>query len=532
MFETPRRSRLFWAPLAVTALVALTACGGSDASALQAQAVHQATVKLDTLVPQWMARTGVPGVAVAVVYRGQTIYVKGFGVRRVGESAPVDADTVFQLASVSKSISATVMATQMPGGADVAGHPTVTWNTPIQMMLPWFQLDYADPAMDAQLTLGDLFAHRSGLPGHAGDQLEDLGYGRSDILRRLDDVPVEPIGTAYDYTNFGLTAAAEAMAEADMTDWATLAQTALYQPLGMTSTSSRYADFTARSDRAWGHVQVDQSYANYGEMPATYEVQNPPRDPDAQAPAGGVSSSARDMASWMKLVLAGGSWQGRQLLSPTALQAAMTGQSNGGKYGFGFNVGTDPEGHPAVSHSGAFTMGAATEFILWPEADLGITVLTNAQPRGLPEAIAVAFGEAALGDAPGNKPGTDWLEFMQNLPDFHDMYKPFGKLAGQQPPASPTPPSAPLASYVGNYTNAYYGTAQVAMDADGQSLDLIMGPATVRYHLVHWNGDEFAFSLQSENAAVGSISAVKFSPQQMQIEYFSQDLENGLFERQ
>ena len=64
----------------------------------------------------------------------------------------------------------------------------------------------------------------------------------------------------------------------------------------------------------------------------------------------------------------------------------------GGAYGYGFNVGPDPHGHASVSHSGAFLLGAHTAFILWPQAGLGITVLTNAQPRGLAEAIALAFG--------------------------------------------------------------------------------------------------------------------------------------------
>ena len=61
----------------------------------------------------------------------------------------------------------------------------------------------------------------------------------------------------------------------------------------MGRTSSRFADFAARANRAWGHVQVDISYDTYGALPARYVVQQPPRQPDAQSPAGGVSSSAR-----------------------------------------------------------------------------------------------------------------------------------------------------------------------------------------------------------------------------------------------
>ncbi|MBB1650086.1 serine hydrolase [Delftia sp. UME58] len=507
---------------ATAALLAavMAACGGGNRAEPNASTVRQATARLDTLVPQWMERTGVPGVAVAVVHGGRTVYAKGFGLRRVDGSEAVDADTVFQLASVSKSLAATVMAAQMPPGVD--------WDTPVQRLLPGFALAYPEAQDNARLSLGDLFAHRSGLPDHAGDPLEDLGYARGDILQRLRHAALHPYGS-YAYTNFGLTAAGEALAQARGTDWATLSAQALYQPLGMAHASSRYADFAARANRAWGHVQVGlsyDSYDSYGAQPARYAVQQPPRQPDAQSPAGGASASAADMARWMALVLAQGQYQGQQLADPAALQAALTARPGGG-YGYGFNVGPDPHGHPSVSHSGAFLLGAHTAFILWPQAGLGITVLTNAQPRGLTEAIALAFGEQAWGDVAG----TDWLATMQAR--MHEMYRPLGHLAGQPAPATPTPPQ-PLARYAGRYANAYYGDARVVLGADGTALDLVIGPAQVRHRLRHHDGDLFAFDLQGENAPPGSVSAVQFSldgPGRMQVEFYAEDLAHGLFER-
>lgn len=502
----------------------LNACGGGNS---RPDAVAQAAAHLDTLVPQWMARTGVPGVAVAVTYRGQTLYARGFGVRRVDQAAPVDADTVFQLASLSKPVGATVMAAQMQGGPGAIG-----WDTPVQRLLPGFALGYADARDNARLTLGDLYAHRSGLSDHAGDQLEDLGYSRAEVLQRLRYAALNPYGS-YAYTNFGLTAAAQAVAQARGTDWATLSEQALYQPLGMARTSSRYADFAARENRAWGHEQIGISEASYGASPARYAVPQQPRQPDAQSPAGGVSASAADMARWMALMLAQGRWQGRQLVNAAALQAAMTARP-GGAYGYGFNVGPDPHGHPSVSHSGAFLLGAHTAFILWPQADLGITVLTNAQPRGLAEAIALAFGERALGDvAPGAAvPGTDWLTVMQEK--MRGLYHPLGALAGQQPPAAPLPPQ-PLAQYVGRYTNAYYGAAEV--QRSGDALDLVLGPAQIRYRLHHWSGDQFVFTSEGESAPPGSVLAVQFllggadRAARMQVEYFNEDAARGSFVR-
>ena len=513
-------------PIALT-LSLLTAWGGDgDASPQQPvvpAAVQQAVAQLDTLVPRLMARTGVPGVAVSVVYRGRTLYARGFGVRRLGESALVDADTVFQLASVSKSIGSTVMAGQMPGSAV---NSPIDWNTPIQQLLPGFGLAYADPTLNARLTLGTLYAHRSGLHDHAGDRLEDLGCGRTEILQRLRWAKLEPLGS-YFYTNFGLTAAAEGMARAMSTDWATLSARTLYQPLGMAHTSSRYADFALQGNRAWGHVQIGITYDSYGARPAQYEVQDPPRQPDAQSPAGGVSSTAADMARWMTLVLNQGRWQGKTLLSPAALKAATTAQP-GGRYGYGFNAGPDPHGHPSLSHSGGFALGAGTSFVLWPEAGLGSTVLTNAQPRGLAEAIALVFGEQALGDVPAGAPSRDWLDFMQ--PQMHDLYKPEGELAGQPPPAHPAAPQ-PLASYTGRYTNAYYGDAQISLSADGTVLELAIGTTPLRYTLRHWDGEEFAFELMGENAPRGSVSAVRFAPGEMRIEYFGRDVAQGRFTR-
>jgi CubicO group peptidase (beta-lactamase class C family) len=416
------------------------------------------------------------------------------------------------------------MAGQMPGSV---ANRQMDWGTPIQSLLPNFKLAYPDAQANARLTLGDLYAHRSGLPDHAGDQLEDVGYSRAEVLQRLRHVLLDPYGH-YAYTNFGLTAAAEAMAHAAGTDWATLSERTLYQPLGMKHTSSRYADFVARDNRAWGHVQKGVDYDSYGAMPAQYEVQNPPRQPDAQSPAGGVSSSVADMAQWMALVLAKGQWGGKRLLSAAALQQAMTARP-GGKYGYGFNVGPDPQGNASVSHSGAFLLGAHTAFFIWPEADLGITVLTNAQPRGVAEAIGLIFGERALGAAPGNVPGTDWLTTMQN--NLHSLYKPAGaQLVGQAPPDRPKP-SQPLASYTGRYTNSYYGDVRVALSDKGKALQLTLGPAQVRHQLRHWDGDLFAFEWRGENAPSGSISAVQFTANQMVIEYYSEDLLQGRFER-
>ncbi|HEX7825280.1 MAG TPA: serine hydrolase domain-containing protein, partial [Mycobacterium sp.] len=170
-------------------------------------AVDNAVAKLDGLATDLMTKTGIPGMAVAVVHGGKTVYAKGFGVKDVrnGDAADnkIDPDTVFQLASLSKPLGATVVAHQV-------GVNAIGWDTPIVDKLPWFAL--SDPAVTRMVTVGDMYSHRSGLPDHAGDLLEDLGYDRRYVLEHLRQLPLGEFRTSYEYTNFGLTAGAEAVA--------------------------------------------------------------------------------------------------------------------------------------------------------------------------------------------------------------------------------------------------------------------------------------------------------------------------------
>ncbi|WP_344991747.1 serine hydrolase [Tsukamurella soli] len=473
--------------------------------AIPAGRIDSAVTDVDGLARDLMRTSHIPGMAIAVVHDGKIVYAKGFGVRSVDTRQPVDADTVFPLASLSKPIAATVVAARMATGG-------FTWATPVHTLMPSFAL--ADPYVTEHVTVGDLFAHRSGLPDHAGDLLEDLGYDRAAVLSRLRQLPLNPFRDSYAYTNFGLTAAAEAVAEHLGTDWATLARQAVFGPLGMTSTSSRYADFTARPDRTVGHVLVG----------GVYRVSPQQRDPDAQSPAGGVSSSATDVAKWMEMVLAGGSAGGRLLIPPDDLLAATSPQSmsappstaeaRGGFYGFGFNVTSSAAGRVVLSHSGAFSLGAATAFTLIPSADVGIVTLTNAAPIGVPETLDAEFADLVQFGAVQQ----DWKMLYRNV--FAKMDQPSGMLVGVTAPAHPAP-AGPLSTYTGRYDNAYYGPATVT--ASGDSLTLRLGPKNMAFPLRHWDGDTFVFTPPGENAEAGTISKATFDGDRLVLEYYDGD---------
>ncbi len=216
-------------------------------------AVDNAVAKLDGIVDDLMKKSGIPGMAVAVVHGGKTVYAKGFGVKDVRSGDKIDPDTVFQLASLSKPLSATVVAHQV-------GQNAIGWDTPIVSKLPWFAL--SDPAVTPMVSVGDMFSHRSGLPDHAGDMLEDLGYDRRYVLDRLRQLPLDPFRISYAYTNFGLTAGAEAVAVSAGKSWEDLADEVLFRPLGMASTSFRFADYAGPARTARSAISTSTGATN------------------------------------------------------------------------------------------------------------------------------------------------------------------------------------------------------------------------------------------------------------------------------
>jgi CubicO group peptidase (beta-lactamase class C family) len=471
--------------------------------------IERAVDQLDTLARAVLNKSGIPGLAVAVVRDGKTVYAKGFGLRKIGEPKPVDADTVFQIASLSKSIGATVVAHQVGAGV-------VKWDTPLITHLPWFELN--DPWITTHVTIGDMYAHRSGLPDHAGDDLEDLGYDRREILQRLRFAPLHAFRDDYAYTNFGLTAAAEAVAVASAKDWATLSEEVLYKPLGMSATSSRYVDYAARDNRAFLHVRTASGFE------PKYQ-----RQPDAQSPAGGVSSNVRDLARWMAMVLDGGSYQGREIVAKDALLPAITPQMVSSKayaadarasfYGYGFGVSVQPSGRVVLSHSGAFSLGAGTNYVMIPSADVGIVILTNASPAGAAEALGMEFADLVQFGSVTR----DWFAAYANL--LAPINAPFGTRVGKQMPADPAP-SLDLAAYAGTYANDYYGDAVIVRQPNG--LIMKIGPTQTEFAFTHLDGNVFAFTPHSENASEGSISTATFATDssgkvtQLTIELFDQ----------
>tara|TARA_R110002020_G_scaffold47707_52_gene135963 strand:- start:1708 stop:3291 length:1584 start_codon:yes stop_codon:yes gene_type:complete len=480
---------------------------GADAAALTPDGVARAVAALPGQVADIMVRSGVPGMAIAVVHGGEVVFLDAYGVRDMRTGEAVTTDTVFQIASISKPISATVAAIAVSDGQ-------IGWKDPVRLHLPEFAL--SDAYVTEHGTIGDFFAHRSGLPMAAGDDLEDLGFDRAAILARLKLVPLDQFRTSYRYANFGTTIAAEAVAAAYGREWEDLADELLFDPLGMDATSYRHADYLAAEERAALHALDNGAFA------PLYQ-----RNPDAQAPAGGVSSSVRDMAKWVGLLLGDGRRGEHRLFAADALLPALQLQINSAPshspierssgYGYGFNVGVNASGRPNMSHSGAFVLGAATAFQIMPAADVGIVVLSNGAPVGAVEALVAQFMDIVQ----FGEPTRDWFAGYNGM--MSGFSRPIGDLVDVDQDADAPSPNH-LATYVGTYDNAYFGAAQVEIENGG--LTIILGPNSQRFSLAAWDGSIFAMAPHGENAPAGSLSSVKFTADR-QVASFVIDYLNG-----
>jgi CubicO group peptidase (beta-lactamase class C family) len=454
--------------------------------------VEAAIDSLKQLAEEAVTSGDVPGLAIAVVYGDEVLYLGGFGVRDTGSGEPVDENTVFQLASMSKPLAATVVSALVSDGV-------VSWDDRVIDHNPGFQM--YDPWVTREVTIRDFFSHRSGLPGSAGDDIEEIGYDRDDIQFRLRFLPpASSFRSRYAYSNAGITAGGVAAALAAGLEWEEVSEVKLYEPLGMTATSSRYADYAAADNRALLHTRLDGGWA------AQFT-----RQPDAESPAGGASSTAHDMAQWMRLLLNEGMFEGEQVIAADALAQMYVPQIVRGRslingapdyYGLGWNVTYDEDGRVYAGHAGAFSNGARTLINLLPEEKLGIVVLTNAFPTGVPEGLSASFYDFVL----RGESSRDWVGFWNDA--FQQLAASFSADSAQYatPPAEPAP-ALPLGAYTGTYTNDYVGDVEI-VERDG-GLVLLVGPDQVASPLEHWNRDTFLYV--PDPSAPDARSSVRFT---------------------
>ncbi len=442
-----------------------------------------AQADIDRAVERTRAAFHVPGIAVAVVKDGKVVMAKGYGVRKLGDPAPVTPGTRFAIASNTKVFTAAALAMLVDEGR-------LAWDDRVVDRLPGFQM--SDPYVTREMRIRDLLCHRSGLGLGAGDLMffppSDLTS--AEIVHRLRHVPLATsFRSAYAYDNILYTVAGEVLRAVSGKPWAEFIRERFFGPLGMASSRTSIRDVALGEDVAAAHAMDGDRL-----VPVAGEVM------DNSAPAGAIVASAEDMARWVRVLLAKGDLGGgkrlfsekraRDLFTPLTLiphreppAALAESRSDFVAYAMGEEV-RNYRGHLLVSHTGGL-QGMVTEVSMVPERNLGIIVLTNQEEGAAFRSITNTVLDHYLGAPP-----KDWVGAYQEVRASQKAKadEEVAKAAGSRNAASR--PSLPLEAYAGRYRDPWYG--DVLVEAAGGKLAIrFTHTPGLAGTLEHWQYDTF-----------------------------------------
>ena len=456
-----------------------------------ARAQHAPFVGFDSYVAKAMHEWEVPGLAIAVVKDDRVVFARGYGVKRLGDSAPIDERTLFAIGSASKAFTAAALAMLVDEGQ-------IEWDDPVTKYLPEFQL--FDPYVTREITIRDLLSHRSGL--ERADLLwYATDYGRDEILRRVRFLrPSWSFRSRFGYQNIMFLAAGQVVARVSGKSWDEFIKERIFAPLGMVASDTSVKDLKSFANVASPHAKVE------GRVQVI-----PWRNIDNIGPAGSINSNVVEMAQWVRLQLGQGTYQGRKLLSPVVVKQMHASQTviqfeppfslyypeaRFLNYGLGWFL-SDYRGRKVVEHGGSID-GMRAEVAMMPEERLGLVILTNMNGTALPVALMYRIFDTYLG-----APERDWsAELFKTFKAFEEQSRAAEKKLEAERVRG-TQPSLALEKYAGIYRNDLYGDVKVTYEPG--KLSIRFGPAFTS-ELEHWHYDTFRARFRGAGASTAYVT--------------------------
>ena len=430
---------------------------------------------IDDVVRGTMKQWSIPGLALVVVRQDKVVYREGFGVRTLGKTDRVTPDTVFPIASCTKSFTTLAMGMLVDEGK-------LDWDDPVRKHVPYFHL--RDPLADAAVTLRDLVAHRTGVNAH-----DLLWYGvdwplEKRIRQACNLNPAMRFRSSFRYQVVYFGAAGVAVGTASKGTWERFVQDRILGPLEM------------KASRCTFPTEKDVELASPHRMDGDGKVAVIPRFPLGEPdPAGSIHSTVRDLASYLRFQLGDGTWKGKRLISAESLAEPHTPQvvlrREGAAialnpetlflhYGMGWIV-QDYRGKLLIMHGGSID-GFRAHLTLVPEAKLGIALLNNLDGGLANVAISNSIVDLFLGAPP-----RDWSSYFHAIYEDGEREDRVRARELRQKRDKNKPPTAPLKAYAGAYHDAAYGDCKIEL-ADGR---LVWVWERVRAPLEHFEGDVF-----------------------------------------
>jgi CubicO group peptidase (beta-lactamase class C family) len=349
--------------------------------------------ELEQVAQQAMERLHVPGVALGIVAAGKE-YVACLGVTSVDNPLPVTEDTLFQIGSTTKTVTATVAMRLVEQGV-------LDLDLPVRNYLPDLRLQDDDVA--ARVTLRHLFTH---VGGWAGDHFVDTGAGDDALARYVSTMAqlpqITPLGSLFSYNNAAFSLAGRVIELVTGKTYETAVAELLFEPAGFKH--SLYSP---------SEVMLTRFVAGHVVRRDAPQVSKPWPIPRAVFPAGGVAASIRDQLAYARLHLDGGLAPNGQRLLKAETVAAMRQPICRGALDTWRGIAWFLEDRDGVSlaYHGGSTNGQMSAFMLAPANGFAIAVLTNADRGGrLHKELTDAALESYLGIQPRKPASLDASE--------------------------------------------------------------------------------------------------------------------------
>lgn len=326
--------------------------------------------RLEEFVHEQMDRWQVPGVSIGI-FDGDDVEFAGFGITNIETGLPVAPETLFQIGSISKIFTTTLVMTLVDEGR-------FDLDAPIATYVPELVLSDSD-ARD-RITARHLLTHRAGF---YGDRFDDHGDGNDALeraVRAFADLPqVTGAGELFTYCNAGFDLTGRAIENILGQPFETAMRERVFEPLGL-ERSTYFAREAIRHSVAVGH-QVG------GEDGQT--VADPWPIPRRSNPAGGIVCNTPELIRFAVMHLRHGAIGDRRVISEASARAMAAPQVDAGygeRRGLGWMM-RSLGGLQTIEHGGG-TNCFMSRLILIPERNYAIAVLTNGE-QGTPMYAAV-----------------------------------------------------------------------------------------------------------------------------------------------
>ncbi|PAC31961.1 serine hydrolase [Flectobacillus sp. BAB-3569] len=451
----------------------------------------------------WMTEWKVPGCAISIVKDGQVLWSVGLGQKNTTTKQTVTPQTLFPIASCSKSFTAAAMAILVDEGK-------VDWNKPVKYYLPDFELN--DTEAEHTVMVKDLLSHRTGLPRHdfvwLYSSLDRKAIFKSLKYLTLSKKPYEQ----YQYNNLMYMVAGVLIERVSGMTWEKFVEERLLKPLKMNQTVLTYPELFKSTDYAKSYRKQEEQLveAGFGS------------NVDAIGPAGAVKSNAEDMSHWLLMQLQQGKYESQQIISSKSLKEnhipltvvypteAKYPELGFTTYGMGWNQNVY-RGAQRLQHNGSIE-GFRSQMTLFPNNNIGIFITTNSSAA---DYYFVNVVTNSLTDMLFNLPEIDWNGRMkQEKADvvFAEEKKMKEQNANRILFASM---SHNIDNYTGIYEHPAYGILQIYKSDKG---------LMAKYHnqtieLVHFHYDYFLGKDMLDNMPIQFMTNFKGAIDQVQIDF-------------